>query len=71
MIYYLAAYGIFWAVLFGYLLGLSSRQRKLNARAARLRERLAEKGRAREGGAAKTEAGAEVSSRDAAPEERE
>lgn len=41
MTYYLTAYAIFWAVLFGYLLGLSSRQQKLNARAARLVERLA------------------------------
>ena len=40
MTYYLAAYAIFWAVLFGYLMGLSSRQEKLNAWAARLRERL-------------------------------
>ncbi len=43
MTYYLAAYGIFWAVLFGYLLGLSSRQAKLNAWAARLRTRLAKR----------------------------
>lgn len=65
MTYYVAAYALFWAALFGYLLGLSSRQRKLNDRAARLRERLAEKARA-----AKTEAGGEASSRGAAPEER-
>ena len=69
MIYYLAAYAIFWAVLFGYLLGLSSRQRKLNARAARLRERLAEKGRARASEDTETEAGVDVSTGDAAPEE--
>lgn len=68
MTHYLAAYAIFWAVLFGYLLGLSSRQEKLNARAARLRERLAEKGRVRETGDAETETGAEAS-RGAAPEE--
>lgn len=64
MTYYMAAYGLFWAALFGYLLGLTSRQRKLNVRAARLRERLAEKARA-----TRTEAGGEASSRDAAPEE--
>lgn len=44
MTYYLAAYAIFWAVLFGYLMGLSSRQARLNAWAARLRERLAGRG---------------------------
>lgn len=65
MTYYVAAYALFWAALFGYLLGLSSRQRELNDRAARLRERLAEKARA-----GKTEAGGEASSRGAAPEER-
>lgn len=70
MTHYLAAYAMFWAVLFGYLLGLSSRQQKLNARAARLRERLAEKGRVRETGDAETETGADASSRGAAPEER-
>lgn len=43
MTYYLAAYALFWAALFGYLMGLSSRQQKLNARAARLRQRLVEK----------------------------
>lgn len=41
MTYYLAAYALFWAVLFGYLLGLSSRQERLNDRAVRLVERLA------------------------------
>lgn len=40
MRYYFAAYAIFWAALFGYLMGLSSRQAKLNAWAARLRERM-------------------------------
>ena len=29
MIWYLAAYAMFWAVLFGYLTGVSSRQQKL------------------------------------------
>lgn len=65
MTHYVAAYALFWAALFGYLLGLSSRQRKLNDRAARLRERLAEKARG-----ARTEAGGEASSRGMAPEER-
>lgn len=41
MTYYLAAYAIFWAALFGYLMGISSRQAKLNAWAARLRDRMA------------------------------
>ncbi|MDX1624079.1 MAG: CcmD family protein [Gemmatimonadota bacterium] len=44
MTYYLTAYALFWAALFGYLMGLSSRQAKLNERAARLRERLASRG---------------------------
>lgn len=44
MSYYFAAYALFWAALFGYLLGLSSRQQKLNARAARLVERMARRG---------------------------
>lgn len=65
MTYYVAAYALFWAALFGYLLGVSSRQRKLNDRAARLRERLAEKAKA-----AKTGTGGEASSRGTAPEER-
>lgn len=75
MTYYLAAYAIFWAVLFGYLLGLSSRQRTLNARAARLRERLAEKGRDRNpdassrGPASEPESDADASPRGPAPEE--
>ena len=47
MRYYLAAYGVFWAALFGYLLGLSSRQSKLNDRAERLVERLVARGRER------------------------
>ncbi|HUP01483.1 MAG TPA: CcmD family protein [Gemmatimonadota bacterium] len=41
MTYYLAAYAVFWAVLFGYLLGLSSRQAKLNRQAETIVERLA------------------------------
>ena len=41
MTWYLAAYAVVWAALFGYLLGLSSRQARLNAWAARLVERLA------------------------------
>ena len=48
MTWYLFAYVAFWAVLFGYLLGLSSRQARLNRRAAELTGRLiarsAEKG---------------------------
>lgn len=47
MSYYLTAYVVFWAALFGYLLGLTSRQSKLNARAERLVERLAARGRER------------------------
>jgi len=46
--YYLAAYVVFWAALFGYLLGLSSRQSSLNERAERLVERLAARSRERE-----------------------
>lgn len=45
MTYYLAAYVVFWAALFGYLLGLSSRQARLNHRAAELVERLVARGR--------------------------
>lgn len=48
MTYYLAAYIVFWAALFGYLLGLSSRQSNLNERAERLVEKLAARGRQRE-----------------------
>ncbi|MFN2383701.1 MAG: CcmD family protein [Gemmatimonadota bacterium] len=40
MTYYYAAYFVFWLVLFGYLLGLTRRQARLNARAARLTTRL-------------------------------
>lgn len=45
MTYYLAAYVAFWAALFGYLLGLSSRQARLNRRAVELAERLVARGR--------------------------
>ena len=44
MIWYLAAYAMFWAVLFGYLTGVSSRQQKLVERAEELTRRLAERG---------------------------
>ena len=40
MTWYLFAYLAFWAALFGYLLGLSSRQARLNRRAAELTGRL-------------------------------
>ena len=40
MTWYLAAYLAFWATLFGYLRGLSSRQSRLNRRAAELTGRL-------------------------------
>lgn len=42
MTWYLAAYAMFWAVLFGYLLGVSGRQQKLVERAEQLTRRLAE-----------------------------
>ena len=42
MTWYLAAYAMFWAALFGYLLGVSSRQQKLVERAEELTRRLAE-----------------------------
>ncbi len=42
MIWYLAAYAVFWAVLFGYLMGVSSRQQKLVERAEYLTRRLSE-----------------------------
>jgi hypothetical protein len=44
MIWYLAAYAMFWAALFGYLMGVSSRQQKLVERAEDLTRRLAERG---------------------------
>lgn len=40
MTWYLFAYLAFWAALFGYLLGLSSRQARLNRLAAELTGRL-------------------------------
>ena len=43
MTWYLAAYAMFWAVLFGYLLGVSSRQQRLVERAEELTGRLAER----------------------------
>ncbi len=45
MTYYLAAYLVFWAVLFGYLLGLSCNQERLNRRAEELVSRLVARGR--------------------------
>lgn len=42
MTWYLAAYAMFWAALFGYLLGVASRQQKLVERAEELTRRLAE-----------------------------
>lgn len=44
MTWYLAAYAMFWAVLFGYLLGVSGRQQRLVERAEELTRRLAERG---------------------------
>jgi len=43
MTWYLAAYVIFWAVLFGYLMGVSGRQQRLVERAERLTRRLSER----------------------------
>ena len=50
MTWYLAAYGVFWAVLFGYLLGVAGRQQRLVDRAEALTRRLAETGAARSPG---------------------
>ena len=50
MTWYLAAYAMFWAVLFGYLLGVSTRQQKLVERAEELTRRLAGRGPGTEGG---------------------
>ena len=50
MVWYLAAYAMFWAVLFGYLMGVSSRQQRLVERAGELTRRLAERGPGSEGG---------------------
>lgn len=44
MTWYLAAYVTFWAVLFGYLTGVSGRQRRLVERAEALTRRLADRG---------------------------
>jgi CcmD family protein len=41
MSYYMAAYVVFWAALFGYLLLLVRRQSRLVARSAQLVDRLA------------------------------
>ena len=43
MTWYLAAYAMFWAVLFGYLLGVSGRQERLVERAEELMRRLTER----------------------------
>jgi ABC-type nitrate/sulfonate/bicarbonate transport system permease component len=51
VIWYLAAYAVFWAVLFGYLMGVSNRQQMLVERAESLRVRLSE-GASDAGGAA-------------------
>lgn len=45
MTYTWAAYLVVWAALFGYLLGLTSRQARLNAWAQALTERLVARGR--------------------------
>ena len=42
MTWYLAAYAVFWAVLFGYLTGVAGRQERLVERAEALTRRLAE-----------------------------
>lgn len=44
MTWYLAAYAMFWAVLFGYLMGVSGRQQRLVDRAEELTRRLADRG---------------------------
>jgi hypothetical protein len=44
MTWYLAGYAMFWAVLFGYLMGVSSRQQRLVERAEELTRRLADRG---------------------------
>jgi hypothetical protein len=50
MNYYLSAYVIFWAALFGYLVGLTRRQARLVERSARLVDRLAARPAAASGG---------------------
>jgi hypothetical protein len=57
MTWYLAAYATFWAVLFGYLLGVSSRQQKLVERAEHLTRRLAESAPGPPGGPGPTASG--------------
>lgn len=52
MTWYLTAYAMFWAALFGYLLGMSSRQQRLVERAEALTRRLSEGARGAEGGRA-------------------
>lgn len=52
MIWYLAAYAVFWAVLFGYLMGVSSRQQKLVEHAEYLTRRLSESSADAPGGSA-------------------
>lgn len=44
MTWYLAAYVLFWSVLFGYLMGVSGRQQRLVERAEELTRRLAAQG---------------------------
>lgn len=50
MSYYLAAYIVFWAALFGYLIGLTRRQARLVERSARLVDRLTARPAAASGG---------------------
>ena len=50
MSYYLAAYVVFWAALFGYLIGLTRRQARLVERSARLVDRLTTRPPAASGG---------------------
>jgi hypothetical protein len=50
MTWYLAAYAVFWAVLFGYLMGVSNRQQKLVERAEYLTRRLSESATDAKGG---------------------
>lgn len=47
MTWYLAAYAVFWATLFGYLLGVAGRQQRLVEHAEALTRRLSEAGPAR------------------------
>jgi hypothetical protein len=50
MTWYLSAYAVFWAVLFGYLMGVSNRQQKLVERAEHLTRRLSESATDAKGG---------------------